>query len=250
MTAPLWPTYVINLRDNTVRMDNVRRQLDAQGIGFERIEGVLGADLTPTEIAEAYDAHANQTRAKQDLVAGEIGCYLSHIAAWNRIADGDAAGGIVLEDDFRAAPDARDVLKALSAHDTPDWDIAKLFSINEAPDVIASAPLIHGYTLTRPYRVPSTTLGYAITRASAVALLEHSVPFFRPIDEDHKFFWEHGQRIALVSPNAFEVGEQEAVTGTIGSARRTRSKGGAWRKLRYQLGYQALLRWHRARGVA
>lgn len=248
--SDIWPSYVINLADNITRMDNVRAQLDAQGIAFERVEAVWGADLSPEAVARVYDAEANKRRAKQDLVPGELGCYLSHIAAWRRIAEGTAPGGIVLEDDFQAAPDFADVLRALCATASPEWDIAKLFCIDPAPDLISRAPLVGRYQLCQPFRVPSTTLGYAITRASAAALLARSVPFFRPIDEDHKFFWEHGQRIALVHPNVLSVGAQEAATGTIGSERRGRSKGAAWRKLRYQIGYQLRLRLHRMRGTS
>lgn len=246
----IWPSYVINLADNTTRMETVRAQLDAQGIPFERVEAVWGADLPPEEVARVYDAGANKRRAKQDLVPGELGCYLSHIAAWRRIAEGTAPGGIILEDDFAASSDLAEVLHALCVTPSPEWDIAKLFCIDDAPQMISAAPLAGRYQLCKPYRVPSTTLGYAITRASAAALLARSVPFFRPIDEDHKFFWEHGQRIALVHPNVLTVGTQDAATGTIGSERRGRSKGAAWRKLRYQLGYQLRLRLHRLKGTS
>ncbi len=241
---------MINLAANTVRMDNVRRQLDAQGIGFERIEAVLGADLSPSEIANAYDARANKTCAKQDLVAGEIGCYLSHIAAWRRIVAGDAPGGVVLEDDFAAVDDLAEVLMSLSAQPHRDWDIAKLICIHDDPKVISSTPLTKHYSLSFPYKIPTMGLGYAVTRASAQALLARVPPFFRPVDEDLKYFWEHGQRIALVQPNPLSVGEQDAATGTIGDARRTRTKGDVWRKLRYQASYQLRLRWHRFRGTA
>lgn len=258
MTRPIWPAYVINLAANTVRLDHVRRQLEAQNIEFERIEAVLGADLSPAEIARAYDKSANKAGAKQDLVVGEIGCYLSHIAAWTRIAEGNSPGGFVLEDDFAATPDLAEVLMALSAEPQPDWDIAKLICIHDDPKVISSTPLTGRYTLSFPYKIPTMGLGYGLTQASAAALLKRVPPFFRPVDEDHKFFWEHGQRIALVQPNPLSVGEQEAATGTIGDARREsakgdgrrkRAKGDGWRKLRYQAGYQLRLRWHRLRGM-
>ena len=245
MTRPLWPCYVINLADNTVRMDNVRAQLDAQGIAFERVEAVNGWALSDEEIAQVYDPVANAKRGKQDLVPAEMGCYLSHIHAWRTIAAGPADGGVILEDDFQAVESLSDVLGALCASPDRAWDIAKLFSINADPKIIASSPLTEGYVLATPLRVPSTTLGYAITRQAAQVLLERSVPFFRPIDEDHKFLWEHGLRVSLVIPSPVVVGEQEAVTGTIGAARRKRSKGRALRKLRYQLGYQLRIRLHR-----
>ena len=36
MTGMAWPKYVINLAANSVRIDNVRHQRDAQGVQFER----------------------------------------------------------------------------------------------------------------------------------------------------------------------------------------------------------------------
>ncbi len=248
MNELVWPIHVINLADNTARMENVRRQLDAQGLPFERVDAVNGWALSEQATTEVYDAAGNLRRHKQDLVLAEIGCYLSHIEAWKRIVASPAAGGIVLEDDFAAEPDLRQVLVALCAHQSPDWDIAKLFSISAPARVLRSASLEGKYDIVLPYRVPSTTLGYAISKDSARHLLDHSRPFSRPIDEDHKFFWEHGQSIALVQPNPIRVGEQDTETGTIGEARRSVEKTGRWRKLRYQLGYQMRLRWHRMRG--
>ncbi|UWQ95352.1 glycosyltransferase family 25 protein [Rhodobacteraceae bacterium M385] len=248
VTEGTWPSYVVNLADNTARMENARAQLDAQGIHFTRVEAVWGADLTPEQVAEVYDEKANRRRGKQDLVAGELGCYLSHIKAWQAIVASDAPGGFVFEDDFKVKGDLAEVLRALSAREDLDWDVVKLFSINNDPGMISASPLVGAFSLGTPYRVPTTMLGYGLKRASAAALLKRCVPFFRPIDEDHKFFWEHGQRIALVQPNSLEVGDEQAVTGTIGDARRSRSKSDALRKLKYQLDYQIRLRWHRWAG--
>ncbi len=38
----MWPSYVINLAENIIRMDNSVRQLNAQRIPFERIEAING----------------------------------------------------------------------------------------------------------------------------------------------------------------------------------------------------------------
>ncbi|MEX3017877.1 glycosyltransferase family 25 protein [Gymnodinialimonas hymeniacidonis] len=248
MSDKVWPIHIINLADNTARMENVRHQLDAQKLAFERVDAVNGWKLSDQEISKVYDAARNARRHKQDLVPAEIGCYLSHIEAWKRIAASVDPGGIVLEDDFAAEKDLRSVLEALCANRHQDWDIAKLFSISSPARVTATEPLVGQYDIVVPYRVPSTTLGYAITREAAQHLLSHSIPFCRPIDEDHKFFWEHGLAISLVQPNPIHVGEQDTKTGTIGEARRSVDKTGRWRKLRYQLGYQMRLRWHRMRG--
>lgn len=97
MTA--WPAYVINLAASAGRLEAVARVMETQGIGFTRLEAVDGRQLSPQEIAEVYDARRNSRDGRHPLVASEIGCYLSHLHAWERIATGEAEGGFVFEDD-------------------------------------------------------------------------------------------------------------------------------------------------------
>ena len=88
------------------------------------------------------------------------------------------------------------------AHDHKNWDVTKLFSFKPDVRLMRRRKLSNATQIGIPYRVPSTTLGYAITRDAAMRLLECSTPFFRPIDEDHKFFWEKDLRVALVTASA------------------------------------------------
>lgn len=250
MTA-VWPSYVINLADNTARMENARAQLDAQGLPFQRIDAVNGWKLPDADIARVYDADANAKRARHDLVPAEIGCYLSHIDAWRAIADGDALGGFIFEDDFEADETLAAILQALSDDGGSDWDLVKLFTFDPDAKLVSERPLTDNIRLTVPFRVPTCLIGYGLTRAAAKALTAHAIPFFRPVDEDQKYFWETGLRVALTLPAPIKVGDQQAVTGTIGTARRDAASGGIarlWRGLRTQISYQAALRWHRARG--
>lgn len=251
MTA-VWPSYVINLADNTVRMENARAQLCAQDLPFQRIDAVNGWQLPEAEIARVYDAEANSARARHDLVPAEIGCYLSHIAAWRAIAGGDAEGGFIFEDDFDADDSLADVLGALTEDGGRDWDMVKLFTFDPEAHVVATRELTPAIRLVVPFRVPTCLIGYGLTREAAGRLAARAVPFFRPVDEDQKYFWETGLRVALTLPAPIKVGDQQAETGTIGSARRDAAMGGAarlWRGLRTQVAYQAALRWHRFRGV-
>jgi glycosyl transferase family 25 len=246
----MWPAHVINLADNTARMANSARQLQAQGIAFERVDAVNGWAMDAAEVARVYDAAANARRAKYPLVRPEIGCYLSHVAAWARIAEGPAAGGFVFEDDFRADDTLGEVLRLLS-ESAPDWDMVKLFSFDAAPRVLSRRPLGPRHELVVPYRVPTCLIGYGLTREAAGHLAATSVPFCRPVDEDQKFFWETGLRVALVLPPPVVVGDQQTVTGTIGTERRARAARGpgqALRSLTYQARYLAALHWHRWRG--
>lgn len=248
----MWTSYVINLAPNVERMHNSARQLEAHELPYQRIDAVNGWELAEDQIAEVYDARANARRGRYPLVSAEIGCYLSHIEAWRAIAAADEPGGFVFEDDFAANDTLRPVLEALVADAARDWDMVKLFFLDTGPRVHASRPLDRDFRLVVPDKVPTCQIAYGLTRGAAAHLAARALPFFRPVDEDQKFFWETGLRVALVLPPPIVVGDQQAETGTIGNARRAaeagRSRGGqALHGLNYQLRYRALLRWHRWR---
>jgi len=243
--AAMWPAFVINLGVNTTRMANASAALGAQGIRFERLEGVNGWTLPEDEIAKVYDQRRNRRDGKHPLVRPEIGCYLSHVACWRRIAAGDAPGGVIFEDDFSAGQDLADIIANICGDGARDWDVVKLFTFDDAPKTIKERQL-GKYLLLVPYRVPTCLIGYVLTREAAGRLVAKSLPFFRPVDEDMKFYWEKDLRVALVLPAPVTVGDQQAVTGTIGNERRSSKEGrGLLHHLLYQLRYRVNLAWHR-----
>ena len=246
-----WPVFVINMATNTKRMGEAAAELDKLGIPFTRFEAVNGRALSEDEVAEVYDPIANLTRARHPMIGPEIGCYLSHIALWKQIAAGDAEGGVILEDDFTASDDFAAVLAALAA-DQGTWDITKVFSARVGQKVLNNRSLSPGREIAVPYKVPNTTLGYVIRRETAARLVECVLPISRPIDEDHKHFWEWDLRIALVTPPPLAFSVLSTETGTITAARRTKISRSFGEKLRharrslsFRIRYLAQLHWHR-----
>lgn len=251
----MWPSYLINLADNSDRLSRCATQFDAQGITFERIDAVNGWEMSDAEIADVYDVKANRIKAKHPLVRPEIGCYLSHIRAWEAIANGVAPGGFIFEDDFKAEQTMASALELLTHDD--GWDMVKLFSLNPDTDLLNPRKLGNDFTIGIPYRVPTCLIAYGLTKEAAQKLVKTAYPIVRPVDEDQKFFWETGLRVALVTPQPISVGDQQAVTGTIGQSRRNdnpiaRSRGSFAQKLhgiRYQLAYKRALKKHRKMGT-
>ena len=247
----MWPSYLINLAENTERLRNSETQLVRIGIQFERINAIDGKMLSKKEIKNVYDANANIYRARSPLVASEIGCYLSHIEVWKKIAQSNANGGFIFEDDFHASDDLGILMQFLS-EDSDNWDMVKLFSLNAAPKCFASRPLGSDHVIATPYKVPNGTVGYGLRQAVAQKLLDSSIPFFRPVDEDLKFFWEKELRIALVCPPPLTIGDEQTTTWTVSEERRsvkptrftTRILQGL-RNLVYQIHYKTLLHWYR-----
>lgn len=246
-----WPVHVINMASNTARMVRAGEELARAGVPFTRFEAVNGRALLPEELARVYDPLANARRARHPLIGAEIGCYLSHLALWHEIAAGAAPGGVILEDDFAAAPDLGTVLDALAA-DGGDWEIVKLCSARTGQKMLDLRPLVPGRQIGVPYKVPNTTLGYAIRREAAARLAAAALPVSRPIDEDHKHFWQLGLRLALVTPPPLAFGVHSTEAGTITADRRKAPRlapGAAlrqgWRSLRYRLRYLVGLHWQR-----
>lgn len=244
----MWPSYIINLEANTGRMERVSVIFRAQKIPYHRIDAVNGWKLSAEEIARVYDNRRNATHGFQPLIPAEIGCYLSHIEAWRRIAEGDADGGFIFEDDFAAEPDLATVMAALSVDTSADWDMVKLFTLDPSVPLGGKRPLIPGVSIGIPYRVPTCLMAYGLTKEAAARLVKRAPPFFRPVDEDQKFVWETGLRVALTLPPPVILGDQETVTGTIGAARRKAKGAGLQRLIRkviYGLRYRIALARHR-----
>lgn len=246
-----WPVYVINMAGNPARMARAASELDRLGIAFSRFEAVDGRALSPDDLARVYDPEASKRRSRRPLIGPEIGCYLSHVALWEQIASGDAAGGIILEDDFAAADDLAAVLAAV-ARDRGDWEIAKLYTARKGQKLLDPRPLVPGRQIAVPYKVPNTTLGYAIRREAAARLLACALPVSRPIDEDHKHFWDLNLRVALVAPPPLRLSAESTDGGSITATRKrakARHAGGAIRQalhgLRYRLSYLMHLHWNR-----
>lgn len=85
------PTLVINLAKDVDRMKSIVDQISKlDNFCLVRIEGVLGAELP------LYAQRRLARRPK--VVPGNLGCFLSHVKAWEHVANG-AEWSLIMEDD-------------------------------------------------------------------------------------------------------------------------------------------------------
>lgn len=234
MAAQL-PVYLINLPRDAERLRRMAAQLDALGLGYERIDAVLGRALGPDELAALYDPERNRRFFHDPLVPGEIGCYASHLRVWQRVIDSDAQAALVLEDDVILRPALVPVLRAVAAL-PPRWDMVKLIG-RDAESPQRSWPLADGVELIAYRRVPSLTSAYIVSRRGAGKLLAHRRPFFRPVDTDLRHWWECDDlRIFGTRPYPVAHGD-DAVQSSIGKREMADAFGHRWRKVREQWRY-------------
>lgn len=238
------PVVFINLARDTDRRQRLQAELARLPWPAERFEAVMWTDLPPDRQARLYSEALNARQFFQPLVNGEKGCYASHLTAWQQLLDSDAPAMVVLEDDVRLADGFVDAVEAI-ARLTHPWDMVKLIGrTQEKPR--ASQPLGARHQLLQYRRVPSLTAGYVVSRSGARKLLQHRVPFGRPIDVDLRFWWECDLQVLGVWPPAIML-DETSDTSAIGPRPVQRSWGRAWRKLAMKIRLTVLNAVHRRR---
>lgn len=113
--------YLINLDRSADRLAHMRTELDRASLPFERMPATDGTLLE----ADRLEAFRDSTANPDDWLPGEIGCFLSHLEVWERIAAGNAPYGIVLEDDIHVSPDLGRLFES-TAWIPADADIVRL----------------------------------------------------------------------------------------------------------------------------
>jgi glycosyl transferase, family 25 len=186
------PIFVINLDRDADRLAHIRAECARAGLSFERFSALRG-DALPENLRGFFDAIGSP------LSNGEIGCYASHLALHQRIANGEIASpAVILEDDVALCENFRGVLAGLVAALPNEWDIVRL-SNGAKRAYLHVADLPGARALVRYSVVPTSTGAYLISASGARKFLEQSVRAL-PIDQDMRRVWRWGLDTYGVTP--------------------------------------------------
>lgn len=181
---------LINLPRSTDRRARMEQRLSALGLDYEILPGVDGRaqreQLLPTVDVAAFERHVGR-----DVLPGEIGCYHSHLQAWQRFLASDAQVLLVLEDDMVFHDDFVDALR-IALRGRAHWDMLKLAKIR------AKQPVCQGSL--GPYRLnayigAATGFGaYLVQRETAQRVLPALLPITAPVDRELEQVHRHDIR--------------------------------------------------------
>ncbi|MEN2785590.1 glycosyltransferase family 25 protein [Sphingomonas qilianensis] len=174
------PIYLINLDRSVDRLRFVTRRMDTLGLDHTRIAAVEGARLSGGERAAFVAARPRD--GKRGWRDGQIGCFLSHLDAWRRIAAGPDAYGLVLEDDIHLS-DATPAALADTAWIPPDADIVRLESTGQW---LALGPPVSQAAGRPVRRIRSAAWGagaYLLSRQAAARLAASDPLLQTPADD-------------------------------------------------------------------
>lgn len=190
-------------------------QLQKRGVNdFVRIDAVDGKQTSP-------EGYVIRNKFKRSLVAGEIGCYLSHIKALETFLKSKDEFAVVLEDDINIAPEFREAIeKSMNRYEESDsrdqWDILKLWNRNRRniPVHHLDEKYLIGSCFTS---IPQGALGMIWTRKGAEKFLRKTysagkVPVLqRPVDCDLQHPWEYGLVIYNLLPSVVNIHTLDSV---------------------------------------
>ena len=189
------PIVVINLDADAQRMEFMAAQLTRLNLAFERFSAVAGTTLP--ESVRGY--FPREEDGSGFLSRGEIGCYASHLAVYQKIADGRiAAPALVLEDDVELPEDLGLLLNKIVNALPRDWDMVRLSSTAKRA-YFEHAPLADGRRLVRYSVSPGSNGAMLVSRRGAQKFLKPS-PRRLPVDQDNRRLWAFDLNLFGVVP--------------------------------------------------
>jgi glycosyl transferase family 25 len=190
------PVLVINLRGSTERWKKSSTELSTAGLIFERLEAVDGRLFAEAELNKLTEW--DWRIFFKPLSPGEIGCYLSHIEAAQRIVREGWSWALVFEDDFKLSPDFLTGLEKLLKKDLSSFDLIKIEGSTKGGETIG---VIDGkFKIIRHRRPPSRTIAQLWSLEGAKKFLAKSQILQRPVDVQLKHWWDLDMNIVHISP--------------------------------------------------
>lgn len=180
---------VINLDESLERYDSMKAKLSALDLTFERVSAINGRNLSNKTIDSLTKSlsFSRQVLCPRKLSPGEIGCFLSHRACWQRLLLSNKNFALIMEDDIQFSERSFPYLKNNS------WipkqvhliQLSTLFPQPHDARVGTVYKLDSGDKLIRPFSpVPYGTQAYIISKQAAQYAIQTTDKFIpAPVDD-------------------------------------------------------------------
>ena len=166
---------VINLDRSPNRLAAMTAQAERHSLPFQRIRAIDGLALPDDMRAEFLDERGG---IASKMIVGEVGCYASHMRAWQRVVADRLPHAMVLEDDVILGLDVVAIADAAVRSCPAGWDLIHLNGRTKK-SVVRVAQLDTNHRLIRYTLPPLNSCAYIISQAGARKMLRPA-PRMRP----------------------------------------------------------------------
>lgn len=191
-------SYIIHLERSTQRKPLVQDLLAALPNAMV-LPAIDGSEISELALAKIVRQKVFDPKYPFTLGKSEIGCFLSHRAAWQKIATGTAEFGIVVEDDIKTSPDFEAVLREALALSNKETLIRFPIKNRERPakDLLQNNLV----RIFRPKEIGLTAALYVLGKSAAQRLVDRSEFIDRPVDTWLQMRWVTGVDSLTVWPS-------------------------------------------------
>ena len=191
--------YLLNLDQSTGRLANVKPLIEGLGYSYTRISAIYGKELSQKYRNSVTNPAKYKLLMHNDIGAGTIGCYLSHINIWKEFLQSRHSYALIFEDDVEFEPKKLKKLVDLLITSSDAWDLVNI-DVNRHGFSRPVKQLSQLFRLVKfRVRVGNTSC-YLVNRKAAIALLQKSLPIAMPVDHYMMRPWEFDIKIRGVTP--------------------------------------------------
>ena len=228
-------TLVLNLKHRTDRRRAIEARLARVGLEPVFVEAINGR---APELSDTIQPIVSRT----GLNPGEVGCYLSHIKAWQYLLASEHNEALILEDDSLVDPALPLVLRELQSQ----AEALRVVRLSASHKLVGHSvrQLTPESCLICPTKNPSSTIGYFLTKAGAAMLLGALSEIRHAVDKEFDNYWVWGGDILTLKPSVvFHEGVTSSdIGGVVRRASRAQAKN--WLgKIRHSLIKRAMTRY-------
>jgi len=199
-TAALPRIFVISLARASERRADITARLNADGVRYELTDAVDYKDLDFDRLPVRVRQQAHVKNYQVEIAPGTIGCVLSHMNLWRRIADEKIPVALVLEDDALWDADFWQVVATVAAS-AWDFDMVMLSHIGGSKKLRVLERLTERRRLVLYRRPGWMTAAYLIRLSGARKLMPHCFDITGGADVLTRENWRTGLRTYNVKPS-------------------------------------------------
>lgn len=193
------PTYIINLKRNPDRRDNLMAQIDNLNLGdildivwFDAIDGkkLETKAITLEELCCGVNTTWYEPTHMKPMTCGEVGCGMSHWRIWESIIKNNYDCALILEDDIVINKEFSQNIHSYISAMSPTTDLAYVF--RKALNLLSEVDLNDKWKIAR---TSYWTCAYILTNSGAQKLLSTSYNMsLTPVDEFLSMMFDEAYR--------------------------------------------------------
>ena len=185
----------LSLKSDEARRQRLANSLAPFDLRFQWLEGVDARNWTPQEARRHMDRKSVFCNIAYEPNPGAIGCYLSHLKAFEYLLESDQNALIILEDDTQITDDFAHHLSCLEAA-SKSLDVIFLNDCRAARPSMLIGTSDHGLPFHFKRYTNIGAFGYVINRKAASFMLAHHASFGLEIDTLLNRWWQSGLHVA------------------------------------------------------